>query len=111
MQQELPLIFETTSTARARRTAPVEGFLSSRRERINYRNRVLVARYYYWTEIKRRRFDDVMMILSEKEFFVEDRTISNALLVFDDYLSELYSKRPDSKELRKEYPNWNWDSM
>ena len=31
------------------------------------RNRSLIARFYYWTEIKRLRFDDVLEVLQEKE--------------------------------------------
>lgn len=73
------------------------------------RNRELIARYYYWTEIRRRRFDDVMRILSE-EFHVEDRTISNALLDFGDYLDGLYKGKKDIRELKKEYPYRNWEN-
>lgn len=49
-------------------------------DRLAKRNRTIAARYYYWTEIKRRRFDDVMKILSDYEFFVGERTIQNALV-------------------------------
>lgn len=83
--------------------------VTSRALRVNDRNRVLIARYYYWTEVRRRRFDDVMRILSTEEFFVEDRTISNALLDHGDYLDELYRKKKEPRELRKEYPSWCWD--
>lgn len=109
MQYELPLE-DTTTLNRTRRILPPEGSCSSRRERVNCRNRVLVARYYYWTEVRRRRFDDVMLILSEQEFFVEERTISNALLDWDEYLNNLYKKKCSVKDLKKEYPNWNWET-
>lgn len=39
---------------------------------ITARNKKLIERYYYWTEIKRRRFDDVIKILSEQEFFISE---------------------------------------
>lgn len=83
--------------------------LSSRRARLSFRNRAMIARYYYWTEIRRRRFDDVMRILSEQEFFVEDRTISNTLLDLNDYLNELYKVKKEARELKKEFPSWCWD--
>lgn len=41
----------------------------TRRSRlIERRNKCLIARFYYWTEIKRLRFDDVLDVLQEEEF-------------------------------------------
>lgn len=37
---------------------------------IKLRNEALLRRYYYWTEIRRLRFDDTYRILSEEEFFL-----------------------------------------
>ena len=113
-QYELPLDVAAKGPAEVRRRRimrPLDASsgLTSRRLRVNDRNRVLIARYYYWTEIRRRRFDDVMRILSTEEFFVEDRTISNALLDYGDYLDELYRTRKEPRELKKEYPSWCWD--
>ncbi len=82
--------------------------LSPRRERVKVRNRVLAARYYYWTEICRRREDDVRRILCDNEFFVEERTIANALLEQNDYLSQLIACRTTRRELRKLYPGFDW---
>lgn len=110
-QYELKLDVVTTEGVGRRRRArrpPETSQITSRRLRVNDRNRVLIARYYYWTEIRRRRFDDVMRILSSEEFFVEDRTISNAILDYGDYLDELYRVKKESRELKKEYPSWNW---
>lgn len=84
--------------------------VSNRRIRVEKRNRLMIARFYYWTEIRRRRFDDVMKILSTQEFFVEDRTISNALLDFSGYLDELYKLKKVGHDLRMEYPGWDWSS-
>jgi hypothetical protein len=49
------------------------------KELIKRRNEALLRRYEYWTEVKRRRFDDVLRILSEDEFFVSEATILNIL--------------------------------
>jgi len=46
---------------------------------LNLRNRKIIERYYYYTEVKRRRFDDVLQILSEEEFFVSPSTIEEVL--------------------------------
>lgn len=45
----------------------------------NKRNLKLIERYFHYTEIKRRRFDDVLEILKEEEFFIEKNTIENIL--------------------------------
>ena len=90
------------------RPASSEGARTSRGEHAYRRNREMIARYYYWTEIRRRRFDDVMRILSD-EFHVEERTVSNALLDQGEYLDGLYRKKTEAKELKKEYPSRNWE--
>ncbi len=113
-QFELNLDVETKSPDRSkrRRARPdmePTGGKTSRQEHVRRRNLEMIARYYYWTEIRRRRFDDVIRILSE-EFHVEDRTISNALLDLGDYLNGLYRDKRDVRELRKEYPGRNWES-
>lgn len=82
--------------------------ITGRKERINKRNRLLVARYYYHTEIRRLRFDDVIKVLCDHEFFVEYRTIANALVDYDDYFKELLNAKTTAKTLRKIYPSFDW---
>lgn len=51
------------------------------------RNKSLVAardqrmfeRYYYWTEIRRLRFDDAIRKLSEEEFFVSESRVMQVI--------------------------------
>lgn len=83
--------------------------ISSRSERLKKRNRLIAARYYYWTEIERRRLDDTVRILSDREFFVEERTISNALLSEDAYYRELIRNRATRRQLRRLYPGFDWN--
>ncbi len=42
---------------------------------IEKRNESLCRRYYYWTEVRRLRFDDTLKILSEQEFFLSEERI------------------------------------
>jgi len=42
---------------------------------VRMRNIGIIKRYYYWSEIKRRRTDDVLDILSKQEFFLSTQTI------------------------------------
>lgn len=39
---------------------------------IDERDRKLFERYYYWTEVKRLRFDDTIRKLSSEEFFISE---------------------------------------
>ena len=69
MQEQLvipffcPEIEKAGNRRRTRTVASSDAAITSRRDRLEKRNRIMTARYYYWTEIKRRRFDDVLRIL------------------------------------------------
>jgi len=81
----------------------------TRRERlIVRRNRRLIARYYYWSELKRLRFDDVLNLLQEEEFFIKERNIMNIINDNNSYLDSLIRNGVTSKQLKKEYPVFNW---
>lgn len=79
-----------------------------RRARIRQRNRAVAARYYYWTELHRRREDDVRRMLCDHEFFVEERTIANALASENDYLASLIGARTTRAQLRRLFPGFDW---
>lgn len=79
-----------------------------RRARLRQRNRAVAARYYYWAELRRRREDDVRRILCDNEFFVEERTIANALVSENDYLGALIADRTSCAELRRLFPGFDW---
>ncbi|KAA6313883.1 hypothetical protein EZS27_035417 [termite gut metagenome] len=42
---------------------------------IKNRDERLCIRYYFWTEVRRLRFDDALKILSEQEFFLSEERI------------------------------------
>lgn len=87
-----------------------ETFDDSRRSRlISRRNQCLIARFYYWSEIRRLRFDDTIYKLQEEEFFIKKRNIINILKSFGWYLDILVTKCPEAKQLKKDYPGFNWN--
>ncbi|MGL4331272.1 MAG: hypothetical protein ACRCSR_00470 [Bacteroidales bacterium] len=114
MQNQLVIPFncpeiELSGNRRASRTAAYsDATIASRSDRLEKRNRIMTARYYYWTEIKRRRFDDVLKILSDNEFFVEERTISNTLISQDDFYNELLRSNTTLRKLRDMFPGFDW---
>lgn len=101
---------ECSGKHRRSRSAVPEGSrgLASRRDRVTKRNRILTARYYYWTELRRRRFDDVLRILADDEFFVEERTVSNALIEQDAFYNTLIDDRTTKRQLRRMFPGFDW---
>ena len=109
MQEQLVIPFfcpEIEKAGNRRRTRTVA---SSDAARLEKRNRIMTARYYYWTEIKRRRFDDVLRILSDNEFFVEERTISNTLVEQDDFYNELLRSKASARKLKAMFPGFDWN--
>ena len=86
--------------------------MNKREKRLHKRNEVVVARFFYWSDIKRRRFDDAINKLENEEFFIEYQTISKILSVYDRYYTSLkVMPRGDIviKYLKDTYPSWNWN--
>ncbi|ERI85180.1 hypothetical protein [Bacteroides pyogenes] len=46
---------------------------------ISLRDKKLLQRYYFWTEIQRLRFDDALKILSREEFFISEERIMSII--------------------------------
>lgn len=45
------------------------------RELVEQRDHKMFERYYYWTEVRRLRFDDTIRKLSEEEFFLSENRV------------------------------------
>jgi hypothetical protein len=46
-----------------------------RKTKLAARDQALFDRFIYWSEIKRLRFDDVIRVLSEEEFFISEQLV------------------------------------
>lgn len=66
------------------------------RELIEARDRRLFERYYYWTEVKRLRFDDTVRKLSREEFYISE---SRVLQIVREQIQS--GATVDGKEVRK----------
>lgn len=107
---DIPKPVRASARRRTRSAARVvDGNISSRADRIAKRNRVLTARYYYWTELERRRFDDALRILSDGEFFLEERTVANVLMEQDEFFNTLLKGRTSKRQLRRMFPGFDWN--
>lgn len=111
MNSQLDLFPENTislSNIARKITLPLKRMASDRKERLTLRNRAMVARKYYWEEIMRRRPDDVTVILAEYEFFVDERTIQNALMENADFYTDLCRRKVTARQLQKMFPTWKF---
>lgn len=80
----------------------------ARRARLAERDRLVASRFWYWSEVKRVRYDDVLRILGEREFFLDERTVQRALLRAADVVSGLEREAGALRRLKREHPCWNW---
>ena len=72
------------------------------------RDAALAYRFYYYYELKRTRFDDILPDL-EREFFIASNTIVERLTVNDTLLKDIKLNAPTRTQLRKRYPHFNWN--
>ena len=63
------------------------------------RDAKLAERWHYWTEVKRRRIDDVMQILSTEEFFLSQQRIMVIIKEQSELLDKLNNKTQPIKQL------------
>lgn len=68
---------------------------------IHRRDELLMIRYFYYAEVKRLRFDDVLRVMSEEEFFIETQTIVNRLTCLSDRIKERFNDRPSLARLKE----------
>ena len=93
-------------TRRTRSNVGSDGL--GRTDTLERRNKALIARYYYWTELKRLRNDFALNTLSQEEFFLSVRSIETILCANDAYFAELLQNKPTAKMLAKEFNSFNW---
>jgi hypothetical protein len=71
------------------------------------RDRQLSYRYYYYVEIQRWRYDDVLKQL-EKEFHITEHRIVTVMSENQDTLVAIMKQKPTYKELTLLYPHLVW---
>ncbi len=69
-------------------------------ELIERRDHKLLLRYHYWTEVERLRFDDVLRVLSQDEFFLSEERILKIIRDNNDILAILLQRPPSAKKPR-----------
>lgn len=74
---------------------------------IENRNECLFYRFYYYSRIKRLRYEDVLEVISN-EFFLTPRTISNLIADESEYQKEVFKEKLSVKELEKKFDFLKW---
>ena len=72
-----------------------------------HRNEILIARYYYMSELKRLRFDDVVFRLSST-FFISDIYVMRLLSALSEQFDQIKAEHPKREDLRAKWPEWDW---
>jgi len=60
---------------------------------LDSRNKKLVDRYFYWTEVERLRFDDAIKKLSEEEFFISEICVVSVIRKYEEYYKQLQANK------------------
>lgn len=75
---------------------------------LDKRDECLVYRYYYYGEIKRKRYDDCLSDL-EKEFFITAGVIAQRLQINIILLKKVTGQKANLINLKRKYPHFNWN--
>ncbi|MBV8254994.1 MAG: hypothetical protein JO154_20505 [Chitinophaga sp.] len=94
----------TTASEDATRRTP-----GRNRELIARRDERLVHRHYYYLRISKKRYDEIIQLLSE-EFDLSGSTIIERLQLENNFqlLKQLTTQQPSLNDLRKRYPWMVW---
>ena len=74
---------------------------------IERRDRKLIFRYYFYTQMKRLNFEQTIVQLTV-EFDIAERTITDRLQKYNEFIAKIMRQKPSVIELKKEYPYFSW---
>lgn len=72
------------------------------------RDTCMCYRYFYYHQIHKIRLDDAVVKM-EKDFFIGASTIMSRLVECSNILKDIVDQNPTLNELRKQYPQFNWN--
>lgn len=70
-------------------------------ELIQQRNRALIWRYFFYSEVKRLRYDDIITELS-RDFFISEHTVLARLVEYSESIQNLITERPSLAKIEAE---------
>lgn len=72
------------------------------------RDRLLLARYYYYASIKGLRFERCLAVL-EDEFFIGGQAIVKRITLHAESLKSMVNDNITAKTLKQQYPHLVWE--
>jgi hypothetical protein len=75
--------------------------------RLLVRDMKLVARFYYYAQIKNLNYSSILAKLSE-EFDIDENVVRARMKLRQENLDDLFKERPTIQILRKRYPYYSW---
>lgn len=76
-------------------------------ELIFKRNDCMLYRYYYYSKLMKRRYSDIITLLSN-DFFISERTIIDIVSQNSTKLKEIFSESLNDKNLQQKFNHLNW---
>ncbi len=81
--------------------------ISRHSRQLSRRNDCIVARYYYYSDVRHLFYNDVVDILS-LEFFLSTTTIAQLLLSHTTQIQDTRAEKPDLHKLKSVWPHLRW---
>lgn len=82
----------------------------TRAERLLARNKMIALRYWWYSERCHYSVSYTVELLSNREFFLNERTIMDVIVEMSSYLPELRAMSPSARQLSVSYPNFSWEA-
>lgn len=73
------------------------------------RNECLLYRYYYYSKLKKLRYDEVLELVS-RDFFLANRSIRDITTAESESLKIVFKEKLSIKELEKKFTFLNWNT-
>jgi hypothetical protein len=87
---------------------PIRPMRKGRSEsRISLRDEKLITRFYYYAEIGKLNYSNILSKLSE-EFDIDENVVRARIKKRTDILDKLYVEKPSVHCLRRKYSYFNW---
>lgn len=75
---------------------------------LEYRNTLLLHRYYFYTKIVKGLSYDAVMYELQREFFLQQLQIGRIVTENVTMIKDIIKESPTAKELTKKYQHLNW---
>lgn len=76
---------------------------------LNERNKLVCYRYWYYAKLHKKRYDEVLKLLS-KEFFIAERSVTAIIINKSDFVKDVFKETPSLSKLKTEFYFLTWNN-